>query len=57
VSTDSPTATEAEIRDIVGRFTEQAWNKGDLDLIDELFAEDYVGHDAPGRSRFGARRE
>jgi steroid delta-isomerase-like uncharacterized protein len=39
--------TEDEIRDIVMRFTDQAWNGGDLDLIDELFAPDYVGHDAP----------
>ena len=39
--------TEAEIRDIVERFTDKAWNGGDLDLIDELFATDYVGHDAP----------
>jgi steroid delta-isomerase-like uncharacterized protein len=38
---------EAEIRDIVERFTDQAWNGGDLDLIDELFGADYVGHDAP----------
>jgi steroid delta-isomerase-like uncharacterized protein len=41
------TGTEAEIRDMVERFTDKAWNKGDLDLIDELFAADYVGHDAP----------
>ena len=38
---------ETEIRDIVERFTDQAWNGGDLDLIDELFAAEYVGHDAP----------
>jgi steroid delta-isomerase-like uncharacterized protein len=39
--------TEAEIRDIVDRFTDKAWNGGNLDLIDDLFAEGYVGHDAP----------
>jgi steroid delta-isomerase-like uncharacterized protein len=39
--------TEQEIRDIVDRFTDKAWNGGDLDVIDELFSEDYVGHDAP----------
>ena len=39
--------TDAEIRDIVERFTDLAWNGGDLDLIDELFSTDYVGHDAP----------
>jgi steroid delta-isomerase-like uncharacterized protein len=41
------TMTEEEIVDIVNRFTDKAWNGGDLDLIDELFATDYVGHDAP----------
>jgi len=39
--------SEDEIVDIVNRFTDKAWNGGDLDLIDELFAADYVGHDAP----------
>ncbi len=39
--------TEQEIRDIVDRFTDKAWNGADLDVIDELFSEDYVGHDAP----------
>jgi steroid delta-isomerase-like uncharacterized protein len=39
--------TEAEMKDLAVRFTDQAWNGGDLDLIDELFAADYVGHDAP----------
>ena len=39
--------TEQEMRDIVQRFTDKSWNGGDLDLLDEFFAEDYVGHDAP----------
>lgn len=39
--------TEQEVRDIVDRFTDKAWNGGNLDVIDELFSEDYVGHDAP----------
>jgi steroid delta-isomerase-like uncharacterized protein len=39
--------TEAEIRAIVDRFTDKAWNGGNLDVIDDLFSEDYVGHDAP----------
>ena len=39
--------TDDEIRDIVERFTNEAWNGGNLDLVDELFSEDYVGHDAP----------
>jgi len=39
--------TEQDLRDLVERFTTEAWNGGDLDVIDELFAADYVGHDAP----------
>ncbi len=34
-------------RDLAVRFTDEAWNGGNLDLIDELFTADYVGHDAP----------
>jgi steroid delta-isomerase-like uncharacterized protein len=29
----------------VRRFYEEAWDRGKLDVIDELFAEDYVRHD------------
>jgi steroid delta-isomerase-like uncharacterized protein len=39
--------TEEEVGTLVNRFTDEAWNGGNLDLIDELFAADYVGHDAP----------
>jgi steroid delta-isomerase-like uncharacterized protein len=39
--------TDQEMRAITDRFTDKAWNGGDLDVIDELFSEDYVGHDAP----------
>jgi steroid delta-isomerase-like uncharacterized protein len=39
--------SDEQIRDLVTRFTDEAWNGGDLDLIDELFASEYVGHDAP----------
>jgi steroid delta-isomerase-like uncharacterized protein len=39
--------SDEEVRDLAVRFTEKAWNEGQLDLIDELFAADYVGHDAP----------
>jgi steroid delta-isomerase-like uncharacterized protein len=28
----------------VRRFFDEVWSKGDFDLIDELFAPDYVGH-------------
>ena len=30
---------------LVRRFYEEAWDQGKLDVIDELFAEDYVRHD------------
>src|SRR5216684_3507305 len=38
---------------LVRRFYEEAWNQGAFDVIDELFAPDYVRHDlrpgtAPG---------
>jgi len=30
---------------LVCRFTEEVWNKGNLDVVTEIFAEDYVRHD------------
>ena len=30
---------------LIRRFTEEVWNKGDLDVVYEIFAEDYVRHD------------
>ena len=30
---------------LVRRFYEEAWGRGDLDVIDDLFADDYVRHD------------
>jgi steroid delta-isomerase-like uncharacterized protein len=39
--------SDEQILDLVNRFTDEAWNGGNLDLIDELFSADYVGHDAP----------
>jgi len=36
---------------IVRRFIEQVWNERRLDLIDEFFTEDYVGHSARGGGR------
>ncbi|MBA3300837.1 MAG: ester cyclase [Thermoleophilaceae bacterium] len=35
-----------ELKESVRRFYAEAWNAGQLDVIDELFAEDYVDHDA-----------
>jgi steroid delta-isomerase-like uncharacterized protein len=29
------------------RFYEEAWNKGDYDLVDEITASDYVGYELP----------
>ena len=39
--------SDEQILDLVNRFTDESWNGGNLDLLDELFAADYVGHDAP----------
>ena len=35
----------SEKKALVRRFYEEAWDQGKLDVIDELFAEDYVRHD------------
>lgn len=32
----------------VGRIFDEVWNRGRLDLIDEHFADDYVGHQLSG---------
>ncbi len=39
-------ATE-ENKAISRRILDELWNKGNLDIIDELFASDYVNHNAP----------
>jgi len=31
--------------ELVRRFYEEAWGRGELGVIDEAFAEDYVRHD------------
>ena len=39
---------------LVRRFYEQVWNRGNLDVADEVFAEDYVRHDLrPSRAEPG----
>lgn len=38
------TTTETEHEDIVRRMNEEVWGDGDLDLIDEFVAADYVEH-------------
>ena len=35
----------AERKALVRRFYEEAWDSGQLDVVDELFAPDYVRHD------------
>lgn len=38
------TTTETEHKDIVRRMNEEVWGDGDLALIDEFVADDYVEH-------------
>ena len=35
----------AENKTLIRRFYEEAWDEGKLDVIDEVFADDYVRHD------------
>jgi len=37
--------TPEENKSLVKRFYEEVWGKGNLDVADEVFAEDYVRHD------------
>ena len=32
-------------KELIRRFTEEVWNKGNLDVVYDTFAEDYVRHD------------
>ena len=38
---------------IVSRSVEEVWNKGNLDLIDEFYADNYVGHGTAGQDEDG----
>lgn len=38
------TTTQADTKEIVRQMNEEVWGEGDLDLIDEYVAEDYVEH-------------
>ena len=40
-------AKEEEIRAKTRRHIEELWNKGNLDILDELYTPDYVRHNAP----------
>lgn len=48
--------TEAELKELQRRFTNQVFNEGNLDVIDELIAEEYVGHN-PGGEEIQGREE
>jgi predicted ester cyclase len=41
-----PTTTEAENREIVRRLNDDVWQEGKVELIDELYTEDYHEHNA-----------
>ena len=32
---------------LIRRFNDEAWNKGNLAVVDELFASNWVSHNAP----------
>jgi len=36
----------AENKALIRRFYDEAWGRGELDVIDEVFADDYVRHDS-----------
>lgn len=46
-ATQDLTSQEEENREIAKRMVEEVFDKGNLDAIDELVAEDFVDHDAP----------
>ncbi|HET7367005.1 MAG TPA: ester cyclase [Gaiella sp.] len=41
----SPTISSEDNKQLVRRFYEEVWSKGNLDVADEVFASDYVRHD------------
>ena len=46
----------AENKTVVRRLFHEVWNRGDLDVADEIFAPDYVNHTpSPGRLAPGVR--
>lgn len=38
--------TEAEHKEVARRISEEVFDEGNLDLVDEFFADDFVGHSA-----------
>jgi steroid delta-isomerase-like uncharacterized protein len=45
----------SELKRLVQRFYEEAWNDGQLGVIDELFAPDYQDHDAAAHTGLDGR--
>ena len=44
----------SESRDIARRFTEECWDKSNVEVLDELMAPDFTDHDpAPGQEQGG----
>ena len=43
-----------ENKAFVDRMTEEFWNKGNLAVVDEFYAADYVGHDPNGTTDLGS---
>lgn len=44
------TALEERNKELVHRMNEEVWNKGNLDVLDELFSQDFVRHFLPNGS-------
>lgn len=42
-------------KDIVRRIVEEIWNQGDIDLIDDLYSEDFVDHSIEHSSLFNVK--
>lgn len=49
--------TEDEIRDVERRISEEAFGEGNLDLLDEYVAEEYVGHNPGAQEDIHGREE
>ncbi|MDP9021282.1 MAG: ester cyclase [Actinomycetota bacterium] len=45
-----------QIKTLVSRLVEEVWNRGDYGVVDELIADDYVGHPSEVRGTEGYRQ-
>ena len=52
--TETETETETTNRAVVRRLYEEAFNRGRLEVLDELAGPDFVSHNTPGASAPGA---